>query len=129
MSDCPFCALSPDVGEVLLSNDECLALCREEPVLIGSVVLVPRAHRESVFELTPSEWTATHALLCEVKAKIDARLSPDGYNVGWNAGSVAGQEIQHCHLHVVPRFRNEPYAGRGIRYWLKQEANRRTDAG
>jgi len=30
----------------------------------------------------------------------------------------------HAHMHVMPSFRQEPYAGRGIRYWLKQPANR-----
>jgi histidine triad (HIT) family protein len=29
-------------------------------------------------------------------------------------------------MHVIPRFADEPLAGRGIRYWLKQDANRRT---
>ena len=31
----------------------------------------------------------------------------------------------HAHLHVIPRFAAEPHAGKGIRYWLKQESNRR----
>lgn len=36
-----------------------------------------------------------------------------------------GQSIHHAHLHVVPRFRDEPLAGKGIRPWLKSEANLR----
>ncbi|HCR18189.1 MAG TPA: hypothetical protein DIU35_11970 [Candidatus Latescibacteria bacterium] len=43
----------------------------------------------------------------------------------WNEGEIGGQEIFHVHLHVIPRFADEPYAGRGILYWLKQDANRR----
>lgn len=53
------------------------------------------------------------------------RYQPDGYNVGWNSGAVAGQEVFHAHLHVIPRFADEPLAGRGIRYALKQPTNRR----
>jgi histidine triad (HIT) family protein len=52
-------------------------------------------------------------------------LRPDGFNVGWNCGPVGGQVIPHAHLHVIPRFADEPYAGKGIRHWLKQESNRR----
>jgi histidine triad (HIT) family protein len=55
---------------------------------------------------------------------MDERYHPDGYNVGWNCGAVGGQIAMHAHLHVIPRFRQEPYAGRGIRYWLKQPENR-----
>jgi histidine triad (HIT) family protein len=55
---------------------------------------------------------------------MDAELSPDGYNVGWNCGRVGGQEVFHAHLHVIPRFRQEPLAGQGIRSHLKSEANR-----
>ena len=58
-------------------------------------------------------------------AAIDRALVPTGYNVGWNCGSEAGQEVFHAHLHVIPRFADEPLAGKGIRHWLKQEENRR----
>jgi diadenosine tetraphosphate (Ap4A) HIT family hydrolase len=94
-------------------------------VLTGSGLVIPKAHRETVFDLTEAEWSATFALLLRVKDRLDRLHAPQGYNVGWNAGSVGGQEVFHAHLHVIPRFADEPYAGRGIRYWLKQEANRR----
>ena len=53
-----------------------------------------------------------------------ARFAPDGYNVGWNCGATGGQEVFHAHLHVLPRFVQEPLAGKGIRAFLKSDANR-----
>ena len=50
---------------------------------------------------------------------------PVSHNIGWNAGAISGQEIFHAHLHVIPRFKDEPHAGKGIRYWLKDESNLR----
>ena len=125
MSDCSFCPPLRDVGEVVASNGHCLFVMRDEPVLEGSGLIIPKAHRETVFDLTAAERVATLELVDRAKAILDERFRPDGYNVGWNAGSVAGQEVAHCHLHVIPRFSDEPLAGRGIRYWLKQETNRR----
>jgi histidine triad (HIT) family protein len=89
-----------------------------------SGVIIPVAHRETVFDLTESEVAATFRLLRKVKAQMDAEFSPDGYNVGWNCGSVGGQEVFHAHMHVIPRFRQEPLAAKGIRSHLKSEANR-----
>jgi diadenosine tetraphosphate (Ap4A) HIT family hydrolase len=96
-----------------------------DPVLTGSGIIVPRAHRETVFDLSREEFDATFSLLSPIRERLDRELRPHGYNLGWNCGTTAGQELFHCHLHVIPRFDDEPYAGRGIRYWLKQDANRR----
>jgi diadenosine tetraphosphate (Ap4A) HIT family hydrolase len=110
---------SPD-QKVILRNDTVIFLQneKEQGALRGSGVIIPVRHAETVFDLTPAEIDATFVLLKHVKAWMDE------HNVGWNCGAVGGQIAMHAHMHVVPRFRQEPYAGRGIRYWLKQPANR-----
>ena len=123
---CPFCPPQVEDQPTPLENESSLFLDLKHPVLQGSGVIVPRAHRESVFDLTPEEIASTFSLLAEVKAFLDAEHKPQGYNVGWNCGAVAGQTVFHAHLHVIPRYPGEPHAGKGIRYWLKQESNRRT---
>lgn len=125
MKECPFCSDWVKQSEIVIENDLCVFLQREETVLIGSGLIIPRAHRETVFDLSPAEWNATHKLLHEVKKRLDLEFQPDGYNLGWNSGAVSGQEVFHAHLHVIPRYQDEPFAGKGIRYWLKQEANKR----
>lgn len=123
---CPFCDLDESGRQrVVLENEHCLFLQEPQEVLVGSGLIVPRAHRETVFDLTAEEWAATLALLHEVKALLDAQHAPQGYNLGWNSGAVAGQEVFHAHLHVIPRFADEPLAAKGIRYWLKQPENKR----
>lgn len=96
-------------------------------VLPGSGIIVPLAHRETPFDLTPEEWAATHELLVRVKDAVDDRWSPDGYTLIWNCYPTGGQEILHVHLHVIPQFADEPYAGRGGRWHIKQPENRRPD--
>lgn len=124
---CPFCQPDQDdLQEIVLENEHCWFLQTYQPVLKGSGIIVPKQHRETVFDLTPEEWMASHELLQRAKAFLDRECSPQGYNVGWNAGPAAGQDIPHAHLHVIPRFADEPKAGRGIRYWLKQDDNKRS---
>lgn len=126
MSNCPFC----DTGlikdqRVVLSNETCMFLQTPQEILIGSGLIVPKKHRETLFDLTKDEWRDTYELLSSVKEHLDKQCQPQGYNVGWNCGEVGGQHIFHAHLHVIPRYANEPFAGKGIRHWLKNEANRR----
>jgi diadenosine tetraphosphate (Ap4A) HIT family hydrolase len=97
---------------------------RYQGALRHSGIIIPIVHRETVFDLTEPELVATFRLQRNVKVSMDAEFSPADYNVGWNCGGVGGQEVLHAHLHVIPRFRQEPLAGRGIRSHLKSEANR-----
>jgi len=127
VNDCSMCRLdeSPEL-KIPFRNDRVIFAQneKEQGALRGSGVIIPVRHAETVFDLTPVEIDATFALLKLVKAWMDEEYHPDGYNVGWNCGAVGGQIAMHAHMHVIPRFRQEPYAGRGIRYWLKQPANR-----
>ena len=103
----------------------CPSRLTPQPVLIGSGIIIPRAHRETPFDLTAGEWNATFDLLGQVKDRLDLEHAPQGYNVGWNCGEVAGQSVSHVHMHVIPRYEDEPFAGRGVRYWIKQDENKR----
>jgi diadenosine tetraphosphate (Ap4A) HIT family hydrolase len=126
MSICSFCDFKGDErGKVLLENEFCLYIQCNDDILEGWGMIIPKQHRETVFDLSIEEWTATYSLLEEVKRNIDEKFHPDGYNVGWNVGTIGGQEVFHAHLHIIPRFKDEPFAGKGIRHWFKQVENKR----
>ncbi len=72
-------------------------------------------------------WAATHELLVKAKAAQDERLAPDGYTFIWNCFPEIDQPSQHAHLHVIPRFDDEPLADRGGRSAIKVLENRRPD--
>jgi histidine triad (HIT) family protein len=123
---CPYCPVSDPQQKVVFRRDLVVFLQDEryQGALKHSGIIIPIAHRETVFDLTDDEAAATFQLLRDVKAWMDQRFAPDGYNVGWNCGRVGGQEVFHAHLHVIPRFRQEPLAGQGIRAALKSDLNR-----
>jgi len=128
MEPCIFCTYKDRPNEgILFENNWCVCLGQYqlEKVLIGSCVIIPKAHKVTVFDLNAAEWAAIKELLDQVKVYLDEKYSPDGYSVGWNCGAVGGQTVFHAHLHIIPRYADEPYAGRGIRSWIKREENRR----
>lgn len=128
---CSFCVSdSFRGGEVFLETDlTFFAVDRLEqtPVLPGAGIICPKAHRESPFELTTEEWADTRVIIERARSVLDDWLQPDGYNLIWNVMPTAGQEMAHAHLHLIPRFHDEPYAGHGGRWHLKQSENRRRD--
>jgi histidine triad (HIT) family protein len=122
---CPYCPVADPAARVVFRHDLVLFLQdeRHQGALKHSGIIIPVAHRETVFDLTDAEIVATFKLLAVVKRWMDERFQPAGYNIGWNCGAVGGQEVFHAHMHVIPRFREEPLAGKGIRSLLKSEAN------
>lgn len=123
---CPLCDIRDPAQRVIFREDLVLFLQDErfQGALRHSGVIIPVQHRETVFDLTDDEVAASFRLLARVKNWMDTRVAPDGYNIGWNCGRVAGQELLHAHMHVIPRFRHEPLAGKGIRSLLKSDVNR-----
>jgi histidine triad (HIT) family protein len=135
MSDgCVFCDRDflRSTAEVYLQNDHCVYASTRDPrdrpdVLPGCGVIVPIEHRASPFDFTPEQWAATHELLLAAKEAWDERLAPDGYTLVWNCAAAGGQETAHAHLHVIPRFDDEPLAGAGGRSAIKVPENVRPD--
>jgi diadenosine tetraphosphate (Ap4A) HIT family hydrolase len=132
-ADCVFCDLTRfRAAEICIENDLCVYASTRDPrdppdVLPGCGVIIPIAHRVSPFDLTDEEWAATHELLRAAKAAVDAWLAPDGYTLIWNCAPAGGQVTPHAHLHVIPRFDDEPLAGAGGRSAIKVAENVRPD--
>lgn len=128
IENCPFCNPEADKDQrIVLENDNCYFLQHnfQQDVLEGSGVIVPKAHRGNTFDLTKEEWNDTYDLLQQAKDFLNQEFSPDGFTLGWNVGEASNQSILHSHFHVIPRFNDEPLAGKGIRHWIKQPENKR----
>lgn len=113
-------------GDWLASNDLAFAFLDRFPVSPGHVLVVTRRVVPTWFEATAEEQNALIALVGQVRRILDARLSPkpDGYNVGFNAGTAAGQTVAHVHVHVIPRYLGDvPDPRGGVRYVIPEKAN------
>ena len=118
--------LNTESGDPHFENDTMVAVKSnnlKHNTMIGSYVIIPKSEVSSPFELTDKEWSDSRELLLKVKKYIDETYKPDGYNIGWNVGTVAGQSVAHAHMHIIPRYADEPLAGKGIRSWFKQPEN------
>jgi diadenosine tetraphosphate (Ap4A) HIT family hydrolase len=79
----------------------------------GHVLVIPRRHVASFFDMTGAEQDAVLSLLNQVQRTLRNEHAPDGYNIGVNVGKAAGQSRMHVHVHLIPRYEGDVADPRG----------------
>ena len=99
---CIFCVIRKE--ELQFENRLAYSSIDSYPVSEFHSLIVPKRHVETYFELSYEEIQACNELILKTKEKILKQdSSVKGFNIGTNAGKVAGQSIMHCHIHLIPR--------------------------
>lgn len=103
---CVFCRALEDDGELLVRRGaHAFVLLNRFPYASGHLMVAPLRHVGELAELGAAEAAEVHALTVDALAALRAIYRPDGFNLGWNLGRVAGAGIvDHVHQHVVPRW-------------------------
>jgi ATP adenylyltransferase len=73
----------------------------------GHLIIFPRRHITDIRFFSEDEKKAMNLAIDLCLDKLDSVYSPAGYNIGYNQGLVAGGSIEHLHLHIIPRYKNE----------------------
>jgi len=121
-NDCPFCKVPRD--HVFHEGPLTLALWDVFPVTPGHTLLIPKRHVPTWFDASPEEQHELMRGVEAVRAIIDRKYHPDGYNIGVNVGLAAGQTIFHLHVHVIPRYQGDmPDPTGGVRHVIPSKGN------
>jgi ATP adenylyltransferase len=107
-SGCLFCDAAAGGDEerlVLRRGERALALLNKFPYSSGHFMVAPVRHIGEFAELEGDEVVELHRLASAGMGALAETYAPQGYNVGWNLGRIAGAGVvDHVHLHVVPRW-------------------------
>ena len=99
---CLFC--NSKVSGVAHENDLAYASYDTYPVSDQHCLIIPKRHVADYFELSNEELIACNDLIKIIKQEVlDKDKSIKAFNIGTNAGIIAGQSIMHCHIHLIPR--------------------------
>jgi ATP adenylyltransferase len=106
---CIFCrAAEADDDEAALvvhRGERALVLLNRYPYASGHLMVAPYRHEGEFGELEDEEALEVHRLASAGLGALAQSMRPQGFNVGWNLGRIAGAGIvDHVHLHVVPRW-------------------------
>jgi len=111
-SPCELCT----VTDVVLQNALAYVRYDNHALSRGHVLVVPKRHVASFFDMSTDEQIAVLQLLGQAQRHLQLTFSPDGYNIGVNVGAVAGQSRMHVHVHLIPRYVGDvPDPSGGIR--------------
>jgi len=100
----------------VFENDQVLAFLDINPLSEGHTLLVPKRCVERLAELTPMEAAELGRQTLALSRRVLAATGAEGCNILLNDGRVAGQEVPHVHVHIVPRR-----AGDGLGYRWKAQ--------
>jgi histidine triad (HIT) family protein len=110
--DCIFCAIVAGEGpaELVDSDEHTVAFMDINPATPGHALVIPREHSADLLEISDADLEHTMVAARRLAARMAQTLEPrpDGFNVLNSCGAAAWQTVFHFHVHVVPRYDDDP---------------------
>jgi histidine triad (HIT) family protein len=108
--DCIFCSIVAGTiaSTTIARTERAIAFMDINPVTHGHALVVPRVHSIDLLDVSTDDLAACVHLAREIAGRTKDRLGADGVNLLNCSGVDAWQSVFHFHLHVIPRFKDQP---------------------
>jgi histidine triad (HIT) family protein len=109
--ECTFCRIVRGElpAHVVYTDATHLAFLDHRPLFAGHVLVVPRAHVETLMDLPPAEVGPLFVLVQRVNRAVERGLGADGV---FNAvNNRVSQSVPHLHAHAIPRRKKDGLKG------------------
>ena len=108
--DCLFCGIVEGSvpSQTIDSDERTVAFMDINPATPGHALVIPRAHSADLLDISDADLERTMLASRRLAERMKATLDCDGINVLNCCGAAAWQTVFHFHVHVVPRYRDDP---------------------
>ena len=108
--DCLFCKIiAGELPSQKVAEDErTVSFMDINPATRGHALVVPRNHVANLLEIDPEDLSAVAVAAKRLAERATERLGADGVNLLNACGSTAWQTVFHFHMHVIPRYHDDP---------------------
>ena len=108
--DCIFCKIVAGEmpAEVVQEDEHTLAFMDINPWTRGHALVIPRNHSKDLLEIADEDLAHTASAAKRLAARMTERLDADGVNLLNACGPAAWQTVFHFHIHVIPRYEDDP---------------------
>ncbi len=107
--NCIFCKILN--GEIpsnkVFENDNFIAILDAFPANEGHTLVIPKKHYENIFEIDEDTLKEGYAIAKKIATSIKKALNVKDINILQNNGALAGQTVNHFHIHIIPRKEND----------------------
>ena len=104
-TSCTFCDLIRGAGEVSVCYEDgaAVAFMDIQPVNAGHLLVVPREHYESLFDVPPELGDHLFHVTMRLAGAVRRVTGCEDLNIVVSSGAAAGQDVFHHHVHIIPR--------------------------
>jgi len=108
--NCLFCGIvAGDVPAQIIDSDEhTIAFMDIAPATPGHALVVPRRHSDDLLVTPPEDLARTFTAAQRLARHMEDVLEADGFNLINSCRPAAWQTVFHLHVHVVPRYEDDP---------------------
>jgi histidine triad (HIT) family protein len=107
---CIFCKIV--AGElpawIIDEDDRTIAFMDIAPATRGHALVIPRAHSADLLSIDPEDLSAVARTAQRLAKRVKGQLGADGVNLLNACGQAAWQTVFHFHVHVIPRYEDDP---------------------
>lgn len=107
--NCIFCKITN--GEIpsatILENEDFRVILDVSPATKGHALVIPKGHFENIFDLDEAIASKLFVVAQSVAKAMKIALQCEGLNIVQNNGEIAGQTVNHFHLHLIPRYQDD----------------------
>jgi histidine triad (HIT) family protein len=107
--DCLFCKITAKEisAKIIYQNEQVVAFLDVMPRTTGHTLVIPKVHAPNILELPDAEVAPLFAAVKHVAEMLSRSLASDGITIGINQGRASGQEVDHLHVHLLPRWHGD----------------------
>ena len=91
----------------VFENDRVLAFLDASQATIGHTLVIPKKHVANILELDDDTASIVFKVVTQLSKQISKNLETNDFNIINNNGELAGQTVNHFHMHIVPRYDND----------------------
>lgn len=92
---------------LIVENERAFAFPSKMPIVPGHTLICSKKHVSKIDDLTNDDLHAILLLQKELKQAMIKAFDAEGFNYAWNEGKIAGQSVNHLHLHMLPRKKGD----------------------
>jgi histidine triad (HIT) family protein len=110
VNDCIFCAIvaGDAPAEIIDSDERTVTMMDINPATRGHALVIPKAHTEDLLSIGEDDLQATAVSAQRIAKRMEGSLKPDGFNLINACRVAAWQTVFHFHIHVIPRYEDDP---------------------